>query len=115
MWLFLTTPMWAGGSISVSDNDRNDLVKTLAEACQKTGWQVHAYCLMPSHYRVVLGTPEPNLVPAWPGCRAPARFPKAIAGRVGLGSSKAANAKLHASMRHTQPQAAAPSQGRLGF
>ena len=27
--------------------DRHDFIKTLAEACQKTGWQVHAYCLMP--------------------------------------------------------------------
>jgi hypothetical protein len=24
----------------------HDFLKTLAEACQKTGWQVHAYCLM---------------------------------------------------------------------
>jgi predicted alpha/beta hydrolase len=26
--------------------DRQDFVKTLAEACGKTGFQVHAYCLM---------------------------------------------------------------------
>ena len=32
--------------IFVNDVDRQDLLKTLAEACQKTGWQVHAYCLM---------------------------------------------------------------------
>ena len=37
-------------------------IKTLAEACQNTGWQVHAYCLMPSHYHLVVETPEPNLV-----------------------------------------------------
>jgi REP element-mobilizing transposase RayT len=42
--------------------DRQDFIKTLAEACQKTGWQVHAYCLMPNHYHLVLETPEPNLV-----------------------------------------------------
>jgi REP element-mobilizing transposase RayT len=28
------------------DVDRQDFLKTLAEACQKAGWQVHAYCLM---------------------------------------------------------------------
>jgi hypothetical protein len=39
---------------------------------------------------------------------------KAIAGRVGLGSSKVANAKLHADMRRRHAQAAAPSQERLG-
>ena len=32
--------------IFVNDVDRQDLIKTLAEACEKTGWQVHAYCLM---------------------------------------------------------------------
>jgi putative transposase len=42
--------------------DRHDFIKTLAEACQKTDWQVHAYCLMSNHYHVVLETPQPNLV-----------------------------------------------------
>ena len=48
--------------IFLNDVDRQDFVKTLAEACQKTNWQVHAYCLMPNHYHLVLQTPEPNLV-----------------------------------------------------
>ena len=26
--------------------DRQDFLKTLAETCQKIGWQVHAYCLL---------------------------------------------------------------------
>jgi len=34
----------------------------LAEACQKTEWQVHAYCLMGNHFHLVVGTPQPNLV-----------------------------------------------------
>src|SRR5713101_4422324 len=48
--------------IFLDDIDRQDFIKVLAEACQKTGWQVHAYCLMPNHYHVALETPEPNLV-----------------------------------------------------
>ena len=48
--------------IFLDDVDRQDFLKTLAEACQKTGWQVHAYCLMTNHYHLVVGTPEPNLV-----------------------------------------------------
>jgi REP-associated tyrosine transposase len=48
--------------IFLDDVDRQDFLKTLAEACQKMGWQVHAYCLMPNHYHLVLETPEPNLV-----------------------------------------------------
>jgi len=27
------------------DQDRGRFLETLAEACGKTGWQVHAYCL----------------------------------------------------------------------
>jgi putative transposase len=50
------------GKIFLDDVDRQDFLKTLAEACQKTGWQVHAYCLMPNHYHLVVETPEPNLV-----------------------------------------------------
>ena len=48
--------------IYLDDVDRQDFVKTLAEACQKTGWQVHAYCLMRNHYHLVLETPNANLV-----------------------------------------------------
>jgi putative transposase len=48
--------------IFLDDVDRHDFIKSLAEACQKTGWQVHAYCLMRNHYHVVLETPNANLV-----------------------------------------------------
>jgi len=48
--------------IFLDDVDRHDFLKTLAEACQKTGWQVHAYCLMSNHYHLVLETPNANLV-----------------------------------------------------
>ena len=47
--------------IFLDDVDRQDFIKTLAEACQKTGWRVHAYCLMRNHYHLVLETPNPNL------------------------------------------------------
>ena len=70
--------------IFVDDVDRQDFLKTLAEACQKTGWQVHAYCLMRNHFHTVLETPNANLVEGmrWflkgvVGCMArtkPARF-----------------------------------------
>jgi hypothetical protein len=32
--------------IFLDGTDRQDFVKTLAEGCQKAGWQVHAYCLI---------------------------------------------------------------------
>ena len=48
--------------IFLDDIDRHDFLKTLAEACQKTDWQVHAYCLMGNHYHLVMETPNANLV-----------------------------------------------------
>src|SRR4051812_11060561 len=48
--------------IFVDDVDRQDLLKTLAEVCQKTDWQIHAYCLMRNHFHLVLETPSANLV-----------------------------------------------------
>ncbi|PYK97732.1 MAG: transposase [Verrucomicrobia bacterium] len=44
------------------DTDRQRFVETLGEACAKTGWQVHAYVLMPNHFHLVVETPKPNLV-----------------------------------------------------
>jgi REP element-mobilizing transposase RayT len=48
--------------IYCDDVDRQDFLKTLAEACQKTGWQVHAYCMMRNHFHLVMETPNANLV-----------------------------------------------------
>lgn len=44
------------------DADRQRFVETLGEVCAKTGWQVHAYVLMPNHFHLVVETPQPNLV-----------------------------------------------------
>ncbi len=44
------------------DADRRAFLNTLGEACAKTGWQVHAYCLMGNHFHLVAETPQPNLV-----------------------------------------------------
>ncbi len=49
-------------AIFPTDVDRQDFLKTLAEACQKTGFQVHAYCLMSNHFHLVIETPNANLV-----------------------------------------------------
>jgi REP element-mobilizing transposase RayT len=44
------------------DEDRLCFLSTLGEACQKTRWQVHAYCLMSNHFHLVMETPDANLV-----------------------------------------------------
>ena len=44
------------------DQDRLGFLETLGEACEKTGWRVHAYVLMGNHYHLLVETPEGNLV-----------------------------------------------------
>jgi len=44
------------------DEDRKCFLSTLGQACQKTRWQVHAYCLMHNHFHLVIETPDANLV-----------------------------------------------------
>ena len=48
--------------IFMDDADRQRFVETLGEVCAKTGWQFHAYVLMPNHFHVVVETPQSNLV-----------------------------------------------------
>ena len=44
------------------ERDRQACIEALAAVCAKTGWQVHAYVLMPNHFHLVVETPQPNLV-----------------------------------------------------
>src|SRR5437870_5359939 len=48
--------------IFCDDKDHARFLETLPEACQKTGWQIHAFCLMANHFHLVLETPQANLV-----------------------------------------------------
>ena len=45
-----------------SDADRLLMLETLLETCERTGFLLHSYVLMPNHYHLLLETPEPNLV-----------------------------------------------------
>jgi REP element-mobilizing transposase RayT len=49
-------------NIFEDDADRARFLETLAEACQRTGWRIHAYVLMSNHYHWLLETPQANLV-----------------------------------------------------
>jgi len=44
------------------DQDRRGFIRTLGETCAKTGWEIHAYVLLPNHFHLVMETPRPNLV-----------------------------------------------------
>jgi REP element-mobilizing transposase RayT len=42
--------------------DRESFLEILGNTCARTGWQVHAYCLMGNHFHLVVETPRANLV-----------------------------------------------------
>ena len=42
------------------DEDRQQFLSPLGEACAKTEWPVQAYCLMRNHGHLVLATPSPT-------------------------------------------------------
>jgi REP element-mobilizing transposase RayT len=49
------------------DRDRKRFLDALRETSDRFGWLVHAYCLMPNHYHLVIETPRANLCQAM-GC-----------------------------------------------
>lgn len=48
--------------IFADDSDRAQFIEALGRTCAKTGWQVHAYCLMSNHFHAVVETPQANLI-----------------------------------------------------
>ena len=44
------------------DKDRETLLKTLSQACEKAEWGIHAYFLMTDHFHTIMETPKPTLV-----------------------------------------------------
>ena len=51
-----------GEDIFCDDSDRDRILRTLEECCDKTGWQVHSFCLMSNHFHLGIETPNANLV-----------------------------------------------------
>ncbi len=45
-----------------SEKAKQAFLTCLGEACEQTGWRVHAWCLMSNHYHLALETPHANLV-----------------------------------------------------
>ncbi len=114
-----------GEPIFLDDVDRHDFIKTLAEACQKTDWQVHAYCLL-SHRQAADAKAERIIAEElrrngwcerdflWRRKKDPIKLAiaarlrrettlslKAVAARLSLGTSKSANSRLHGFMKTT--------------
>ena len=49
-------------AIFKGDEDRLLFLETLGQVCERTGWRIHSYVLMPNHYHVLLETPGGGLV-----------------------------------------------------
>ncbi len=49
-------------AIHTGDGNRELWEQTLAQACEKTGWGIHAWVIMGNHSHLLLETPEPSLV-----------------------------------------------------
>ncbi len=49
-------------AIFKDDHDRGRFLEAVGQTCEKTGWHVHAFCLMSNHFHLVVETPQPNLV-----------------------------------------------------
>jgi putative transposase len=43
-------------AIFQSDADRKLFLDLLVQTCRRTGWQIHAYCLMDNHFHLVVET-----------------------------------------------------------
>lgn len=45
-----------------SDRTKAAFLQCVTEACERTGWRVHAWCIMSNHYHLAISTPRANLV-----------------------------------------------------
>src|SRR4051812_5786365 len=57
----VTTRSPARRPILPDDAARSICLRLLERACSRYGWRCHAYCVMTTHYHVLITTPEPNL------------------------------------------------------
>jgi putative transposase len=44
-----------------ADKTKAAFLKCLGETCERTGWLVHAWCIMSNHYHAAISTPRANL------------------------------------------------------
>lgn len=48
--------------IFADEGAKGAFLTCLGEACAKTGWVIHAWCVMGNHFHLAIETPEPNLI-----------------------------------------------------
>src|SRR5438128_925488 len=57
----VTTRANRNGPACMDDYDRRHFVTLLARAVARYEWRCHAWCLLTTHYHLLLETPKPNL------------------------------------------------------
>lgn len=63
-----------GKQLFLTDSDHLLFLDWLDGACKSHGWRIHAWVLMSNHFRLLLETPEPNLVSGAKGALADDRW-----------------------------------------
>ena len=48
-----------------TETDRKLFLDLLGQTCRRTGWQIHAYCLIDNHFHLLVETPRSNLSAGW--------------------------------------------------
>jgi len=51
-----------GEDIFWDERDRRSFLRLLEQTCARTGWEVHAYCLVNNHFHLIVERPPE------PGC-----------------------------------------------
>ena len=49
-------------TIFLDDPDRESFLELVGATTEKMGWRIHAYCLMPNHFHLLIETPQANLI-----------------------------------------------------
>ena len=48
-------------AIYLDESDKLLFLDVLGDVCERFNWLLHAYCLMPNHYHLLVETPDGNL------------------------------------------------------
>jgi putative transposase len=51
----------AGARLFLDDRDREMFLRLVARVVRRYGWRCHAYCLLSTHYHLLIETPQANL------------------------------------------------------
>src|ERR1035437_5793735 len=91
-----------GRDIYADERDRKLWLETLGEACEKTGWRIHAWVMMNNHYEARKGAWEKEVL-AWWLCQHPTARRRWVSERLGMGDESRVTQAIGRLKRKGQP------------